>query len=276
MSFVSDTWNFAATHLTMKLGDDTLSMGSGFFWGKRDSTFLVTNWHNLSGRNPHTGQPMSKSGALPDRVELQLAYRTREANAEGFSHFCFGSLTVLLFEQDALTPRWLEHPVFGRKVDVAALDVTMQVRNTMAKTANETETDAIVTLSSSDDVFILGFPFGIIPGAPVPLWKRGTIALDPNYDPEGLPKLFVDTASRDGMSGSLVLAQHVVVNASYKKRDGSKAGPFIHQVVRTVAGVYSGRHYPDYEKAQLGIVWKRPTIEEVVGSGRRANVALTV
>ena len=130
--------------------------------------------------------------------------------------------------------------------------------------ANELESDAVLDLECSDDVFVLGFPFGQIAGAPAPVWKRGTIALDPRFDPEGLPKLLVDTATREGMSGSVVLARQTVLGRDYLKKDGSRSEPILIGFLTVVVGIYSGRHYPDLEKAQLGIVWKRHVIEELV------------
>jgi hypothetical protein len=120
-------------------------------------------------------------------------------------------------------------------------------------------------------VFVLGFPFGQITGAPAPVWKRGTIALDPTFNPEGLPKMFVDTATREGMSGSVVIARHVIVNRGYLKKDGTRSQLFLYATLDIVLGIYSGRHYPDFEKAQIGIVWKRRVIEETVQGRKLAS-----
>jgi hypothetical protein len=136
--------------------------------------------------------------------------------------------------------------------------------------ANEVESDAIIPAVVSQDAFVIGFPFGLIAGAPAPVWKRGTIALDPSFDADGLPKMLIDTATRAGMSGSVVVARHITVGRRYRKKDGSEAGPVIYAKHDLVVGIYSGRHYPDLEKAQLGIVWKRRAIEETVSGNRFA------
>jgi hypothetical protein len=104
----------------------------------------------------------------------------------------------------------------------------------------------------------------MIANAPAPIWKRGTLALDPTFDPEGLPKMLVDTASREGMSGSVVIARHIVVGRDYLRKDGTMSAPVLYAKLDVVIGIYSGRHYPDHEKAQLGIVWKRRVIEETI------------
>jgi hypothetical protein len=105
----------------------------------------------------------------------------------------------------------------------------------------------------------------------VPIWKRGTIALDPTFDADGLPKTLIDTATREGMSGSVVVARHITVGRSYRRKDGSQSERVIYAKHDLVAGIYSGRHFPDLEKAQLGIVWKRPAIEDTVSGGRTAR-----
>jgi hypothetical protein len=54
------------------------------------------------------------------------------------------------------------------------------------------------------DVFVLGYPFG--PGKTgLPVWKRGSIASEPDLVPQVENYLLVDTASRPGMSGSPVI-----------------------------------------------------------------------
>jgi hypothetical protein len=144
----------------------------------------------------------------------------------------------------------------------------------MASHVNEIESDAVLDLAAAQDLFVVGFPYGLMAGAPVPLWKRGTIALDPNFDPEGLPKLLIDTATREGMSGSVAVARHVIVGRAYNRKDGTAAPIPLYATMHIVAGVYSGRHHPDFEKAQLGIVWKRHVIEDLVTSGRSPKLGL--
>lgn len=112
-------------------------------------------------------------------------------------------------------------------MDVAAVDITDLISGYLVKHVNELETDAVHDPRLAQDVFVIGFPFGAITGAPAPVWKRGTIALDPTYDIEGLPKIFIDTATREGMSGSVVVARHLLWGVPYKKKDGSNSDPIL-------------------------------------------------
>ena len=268
-SHLSSPWNNAVSVLEMRFGTTRLSTGSCFLWSHGERSFLVTNWHNLAGRNPHTGQPMSATAALPDRVTFRAFKQVSEPDAHGIYEVASVEIDAPLEDAATGMPRWREHPTYGRLVDVAALEVTDKLLGHEHAGVNRLESDALLDEYVSQDVFIVGYPFGLIAGAPAPIWKRGTIALDPTFNPDDLPKLLVDTATREGMSGSVVLARHTLVHSRYKKRNGELVlFPAAYAVLDVVLGIYSGRHYPDQERAQLGIVWKRSSIEETVSAGR--------
>lgn len=280
MSYVTwDNWNNCIVYVEPLFGETPLSNGTGFFWKSGDSTFLVTNWHVLSGRHAIAGTALHSSLALPDRVAFFVPKQGGPPDAQGAFRIDFSKVICpLVKDPDGQEPIWFEHPA-GRKIDVGVMDVTALLRDTLAKSVNEVEDDAELPLTVSQDLFILGFPFGLMPeaaGVPVPLWKRGTIALDPSFDPGGLPKLLVDMATREGMSGSVAIARHLVVGKAYKQRTtGSLTNDIpLYAILHTVEGIYSGRHNNDLERAQLGIVWKRRTIEEVINGRRPANIGL--
>jgi len=194
-----------------------------------------------------------------------MAYKRKtEPDAHGYAHLLYLPVEIRICEDDLSNAKWFEHLELGRSVDVAAMDVTDAVTGLEIRHVNALESDAVLEPFTSQDVFVVGFPFGQITGAPAPVWKRGTIALDPTFNPEALPKMFVDTATREGMSGSVVIARHIIVNRAYLKKDGTKTLPILYATLDVVVGIYSGRHYPDLEKAQIGIVWKRKAIEETV------------
>ncbi len=255
--------------MEMHAGAHRLATGSAFFWSDAGRTFLVSNWHNLSGRNPLSGELLSATGALPDRITCGLYKRVTEPDSQGM--FEMVHLPVSIDLNDAEGARWLQHPEFGQRVDVAAIDVTDATQGFEVKCANDVESDASEPPLVSQDAFVVGFPFGLIVSAPAPVWKRGTIALDPSFDADGLPKMLIDTATREGMSGSVVVARHITVGRTYRKRDGTESSPVLYAKHDLVAGVYSGRHYPHLEKAQLGVVWKRRAISETIAGGRRAT-----
>jgi hypothetical protein len=114
------------------------------------------------------------------------------------------------------------------------------------------------------DVFILGYPFGAPPPG-FPVWKRGSIASEPDLVRLGTDYLLVDTASRPGMSGAPVIRRswrdHIVA-AEIAARDDIVATKFI--------GVYSGRlHTKDPSDAQIGMVWSASFINEIIIGGQQ-------
>lgn len=114
------------------------------------------------------------------------------------------------------------------------------------------------------DVFILGYPFGIgYEGLPV--WKRGSIASEPQVLDPRHPYVLIDTASRPGMSGSPVIRRSW---NTHMYADGSMA---VGQLTATTFfGIYSGRlATTDPLDAQLGLAWPARLIEEIIAGRQR-------
>jgi hypothetical protein len=108
---------------------------------------------------------------------------------------------------------------------------------------------------------VLGYPFG--PGKTgLPVWKRGSIASEPDLVPHVENYLLVDTASRPGMSGSPVILRSYGTHVSQGgvTLTSGSANKFI--------GVYSGRlHTQDPLEAQIGMVWSAVYIDEIIDGG---------
>ena len=112
------------------------------------------------------------------------------------------------------------------------------------------------------DMFVIGYPFGKSGGGYLPIWKHATIASEPNVAIDDLPKMYADTASRPGMSGSPVL---VVTRAPYASSDGKFTTlDFGKKPTVRFVGVYSGRvGIADDLDTQLGVVWQLQALEEI-------------
>lgn len=262
----TSAWNPTALYVEPCFNGKALSNASSFLWAHEARVFLVTNWHVLSGCNALTGKVMHPSGGIPNEIKI-YSYRRIGPPLDPKKGFrvTFTSKVVSLADRAPGVHKWLQHPTYGPQVDVAALDVTEVVSDLHHECVNRLEGDRPSHMDPGDEVFIVGYPFGLIKGAWAPIWKRGSIALDPGLNPDGLPKMLVDTATREGMSGSVVIAMFPV--PEHDTRRGDDPRPIYLGKYPAIIGVYSGRHYPDLERAQLGIVWKRETIEEVVSKG---------
>jgi hypothetical protein len=260
---ITEKLNYVPIKIRMMFGDTELAIGTAFFYRHLESTHLVTNWHNVTGRNPKTKQPISSHGGVPDRMTIGIP---QNINKDGQAGILWNWKTLRLYEDENMEkPIWHEHPEFRETVDVVTIPL-----NGLEETALMTANDSRLALDNirlypSLDVFVLGFPLGMSGGAHFPIWKRGSIATEPDVNLDNLPKLFIDTATREGMSGSPVYVQEVGYWIPEDKTDQKDA--VIGKGKRFV-GIYSGRVGDDSFQAQLGIVWKARAIEEIIEASK--------
>lgn len=254
MTYGVDSCSLVPLFVEAYFGDQRLGVGTAFPWLLLDQSLaLITNWHVVSGRNHENDVCLHPMGGIPDHLRVHVPQNERGDPPH--------IVSVPTTNIDGL-PLWTEHPVLGRKVDVVALefappsDLCIMPMNAMP----------MVSLKQriGMPIFILGFPFGRI-GMGMPVWKQATFASEPCLAPHlDQPYLIVDSASRPGMSGSPVI-QRVHGNIELDDgrigtiRNGDGAFNFV--------GVYSGRfHTEDASEAQLGRVWPRPLLEEILTS----------
>lgn len=243
-----DQYSLAAIPIQMLFNATELGVGTAFVWESNGSHFLITNWHNVSGRDPNTGKHLSPTAAEPNKLRVWFNVKGQLGNKIA---------KVIDIRNANSSPLWLVHPKHKNQVDVVALtienyaDVDMYAVNTLP------QMDLIVQVGV--DVFVLGFPFGIGPGG-FPIWKRGSIASEPEL--AGVTQLhtFVDTASRSGMSGS------PVIRRSWNTHSMANGGTVMNGGTGTkFVGVYSGRlASSDPLDAQLGLTWPAFLVPEIV------------
>jgi hypothetical protein len=114
------------------------------------------------------------------------------------------------------------------------------------------------------DVFILGYPFGYSPPG-FPVWKRGSIASEPDLVHFGAGYYLVDTASRPGMSGAPVIRRSWGTHFLEHDATSSNSTP-----QSKFIGIYSGRlHTKDPTDAQIGMVWPIRDIDDIVSTEKR-------
>lgn len=248
-----DEYSLATIPMTMRFGQTNLSTGTSFIWRHGDDDYLITNWHNVSGKNPRTGEHLSKTLAEPDRVHVllhDLKSLGRRRPAEIFLNRADGS------------PVWYEHPVHRKKVDVVAIPLKGKVKQNVLPI---NEMDSInLNFQIADDVFILGYPLGIDVHN-LPIWKKASVASEPNVPIDELPQFYIDTASRPGMSGSPIIKR---TRGNAQLDDGSIAIVAGGSMTGTrFVGIYSGRITSiDSLDEQLGIAWHSSVISEIVSA----------
>jgi hypothetical protein len=249
------------------LAKKVLAVATGFFWLKDDCFYLITNWHNVTGWDVISGQCLSASGAVPTHVQMPLLLKSDEFDVN--NRAIRRRYSINLYDADG-TPTWLEHSVFGNRVDVVALKIALLDDDLISRPINTLAEFVDFDPNIGDDVFVLGYPGGIDAGHELALWKRGSIASHPAFDVDDLPKMLIDTATRKGMSGSPVIVRQrgLIVPRSHKgKAEGLSGEELIGQADQFL-GVYSGRIGDDEFGLQLGIVWKASVLDEIVAKGK--------
>ncbi len=107
-----DHYSVAAIPVEMLFNDTYLSVGTAFVWAQDDKFFLITNWHNVSGKDPNTGNHLSKTAAEPDKLKVWFNQKGQLGNK--LAKF------IPIRDQQG-TPVWFVHPTHGNKIDVVAI-----------------------------------------------------------------------------------------------------------------------------------------------------------
>ena len=256
MALVStDPFSQAPIYIKLKFESTELAVGTAFFYRRNSELFLVSNWHNLSGRDPGTKKPLADHGGVPDTVSCYLCLNSPFIQLE----WC----DFALFKDGA--PAWYHHPLLGSGIDIGVLPVWLS-EEFRAVVLNEIHTERM-TLRVSHDVYVLGYPLGMMNSHGLPVWKRASVASEPGTSE---PKYLVDTATRSGMSGSPVVFRY---RGFYKNDQTDKgiANDDWFGEGDMFVGVYSGRIGASSIEAQLGVVWKPHLIDEIIDGRTNAE-----
>jgi len=262
ISRITHNLTYVPIHITLRFNEAEMGVGTAFFYTAGNKDYLITNWHNVSGRRPWDKKVNSERGAIPDNLVVRLPYDEQLQDGV-IARKWLPKVLKLYADDEHYRPIWWEHPNHRFTIDAVAIELA-ELATTKAVPANA-ESLALdkLSLTPGMDVFVLGYPRGISGGGRFPLWKRGSIASEPDVNIDNLPKMYIDTATREGMSGAPVYAQEVGFWAPEGKKfpdEGvfGKGHRFI--------GIYSGRVGNDPFLAQLGIVWKEEAIQEIIAA----------
>jgi hypothetical protein len=262
ISRITHNLTYVPIHITLRFNEAEMGVGTAFFYTAGNKDYLITNWHNVSGRRPWDKKVNSERGAIPDNLVVRIPYDEQLQDGV-IARKWLPKVLKLYADEEHYRPIWWEHPNHRFTIDAVAIELA-ELATTKAVPANA-ESLALdkLSLTPGMDVFVLGYPRGISGGGRFPLWKRGSIASEPDVNIDNLPKMYIDTATREGMSGAPVYAQEVGFWAPEGKKfpdEGlfGKGHRFI--------GIYSGRVGNDPFLAQLGIVWKEEAIQEIIAA----------
>lgn len=235
--------------IQMSFNGQPLATGTGFVVESKGGPVLMTNRHNVTGRHQQTGLPLSKTGGIPNEVQILH-------NVKGKLGW-WASKTERLLAANG-SSLWKEHPKLGSRADFVALPLT-DTADVELYPYDLANTGPDLAVGPAEVCSVVGFPFGMQAGGSLAVWATGFIASELDIDLDNLPIFLIDCRSRQGQSGSAVIAHRN--GGSFGMKDGSTAiftGP-----VTKFLGIYSGRVS---EESDLGIVWKASAITELVST----------
>ncbi len=240
--------------LQFRFQGEPLSTGTGFVAQSPRGPVLLTNRHNVTGRNNQTGTFLNpQTAAVPDEVVIV------HNRASYLGEWTF-RIEPLLRDYE---PLWYEHPVLGPSADFVALPLT-KLEDVALYPYNLTG-DPLIRCGPADVVSVVGFPFGLVgggsAGGALAVWATGFVAFEPEINYDCLPMFLIDCRSRPGQSGSAVIAYRSAGMVAME--DGGAAifgGP-----VQRLLGIYSGRIN---QQSDLGMVWKTSALKELVDTIR--------
>lgn len=230
--------------IEMWFGNQLLSSGTAFLVRGMSQPVLITNRHNVTGRDQNTDQPLAAHGGVPDK----LVILHNKSGPIGSWIKC----EEPLYDENQ-SPRWYEHPRMGPSADFVALPLS-ETKGIRVFPYDLSEPGPDIAVGPSEIVSVVGFPFGMTVGGAMAIWATGFVASEPNLPDE--PTFLIDCRSRPGQSGSAVICYRT---GAVTLATGTTA-VFGHPVTRLL-GVYSGRVNPE---SDLGIVWKASAISELM------------
>lgn len=231
--------------------DLKLGTATSFAYKYNSEKYLITNYHVAYGINPETKIILNSNGAVPNKLVIH-----------------YYDIDLKLYNLTIDIPDFENPFKFIEKNDVLIDLAVFKLNETFNGICiNEIEekikwlkNEPDIVLQITEPLYVLGFPRGINIEY-TPIWKRSSIASEPEIFPNGIPYFYIDTTTREGMSGAPVV--FYTANGNYKLKSGSHvlAGGCAYNFV----GVYSGRDRNDEPHiAQLGKVWNKTLIDLII------------
>jgi hypothetical protein len=181
--FLVDPYSMATVPIDLLFEDTQLATGTGFIWRSGSDHFLITNWHNVTGRDVFTDKHISRHAGEPNKVRVHFNQQPSSSTRV--------LATFDLRDANDL-PLWLIHPQVGKQIDIVALPVKI-TEPAFPYPFNDLES-AELRLEVGMDVFVLGYPFGA-GRTGLPVWKRASLATEPRaVIPQEQLHLLLDTA----------------------------------------------------------------------------------
>ncbi|HEI6975265.1 TPA: hypothetical protein SK287_003425 [Yersinia enterocolitica] len=287
---VRSTYSQSPMQIIMCDEHGVISTGTAFHYSCNGSVFLITNWHNISGRHFLTKEPLSNNNRFPTYIKIKYISYTDQHRYE----FTSQSFELKLYDTN-FNPVWFEHEIYKSDCDVIAIPMERNslIADNMHYPVNVIGKNQIPILPGNN-VTIIGFPSSLSIGFGLPIWKSGYIASEPFYpitlegelsdigglkNGKNLPAFFIDSQTRTGMSGSPIFCTYrdiYSLSDPYEKIDMnapnfmSRDDILLTGSVTQFIGCYSGRVGKKEDGAGLGLCWGEDVVKDIC---RSRNIA---
>lgn len=229
----------------MYFGETLLSTGTAILAAKNKTSrcAVITNRHNITGRHQETGECLSNTLGTPDNLIIYF-HRSKP-------HIGDWQKLKLPLYRDNGEPYWIEHPVFGPEADLVALNVNWGNDVLCLPYYIETDVDKVgMLVSPAEPVSVIGFPFGLSTRGKLPIWATGFLAQELSLVTDNNPVFLIDCRTRQGQSGSPVIAFRT---SGYRNiKNGRISSSLSVTKAWEFLGIYSGRVNLE---SDLGRVW---------------------
>ena len=196
--------------LQMIMNGKLLSTGTGFIVISERGPLLITNRHNVTGRNNTTNELLSKNGSIPDEIIIMHNSTKRILT--------WSTRTEKLL--DDYNPTWIEHPTLGASADFVALLLKNLDDDIQLYPYDLNPPNNPIVVRPSETISVIGFPFGLNGGGALGIWATGFMATEHDINHNNLPTFLIDCRARPGQSGSAVIAHRNA--AVMEAEDGSR------------------------------------------------------
>lgn len=236
------------------------AIATGFYWSEGAQLFLITNWHCVTGLNANDCKP--NGTFTPTHMKVKSLEVIGDAEV-GSKTVKYVTRTVSLYDEED-TPTWRQHPL-GREVDVVAIPMDIDDWKSRIFTVNMKQQIESFQPMCGDDCYIVGYPEGFEGPIGTPIWKRASIATEPELNYGQKPLFLADSLTRCGMSGSPVYARiaglwgQEGLALSIDPREPKILGSWTKFI-----GVYAGREGDEKKGFQLARVWKASVLQEII------------
>jgi len=242
-----DPLSARSLYLTLVSKGEDIGSATGFVIQWNDQSYLITNWHVISGHHPETNETVFENAAIPDEVLIMHHGQKLGTWVDRIEELVDAQGNAI----------WFEYKTKGHIVDVAALPLRAIDDRVKLYPLDLSLSDTDMIPEVAMPISIIGFPLGLAAAGAFPIWKTGHIASDPGLDYKGQPRFLIDATTRSGMSGSPVVLRLL---GGYRTKSGKSI--MVQSGCSTrFLGVYSGRIHIESE---IGMVWRTEVITDLL------------